>query len=124
MIITYGPDGETGHLDHRLIGAVTTEVLLRQVWPKTPELYYFSWSKEQAARFESWNLHYVDQAHLDTVIEFSPEHEAKAFEAIRCYQSQFTSTEMDEWIAIESQDSTNRLYFHRLAQRLRGRHDL
>lgn len=123
VIITYGPDGETGHPDHRLIGAVTTEVLLRQVWPKTPELYYFSWSKEQAARFESLNLHYVDQTHLDTVIEFSPEQEAKAFEAIRCYTSQFTPTEIDEWIAIENQDTTNRLSFRRRAQRLWRRRD-
>lgn len=40
MLITFGPDGDTGHSDHRYIGAVTTEIILREGWVTKYPLYY------------------------------------------------------------------------------------
>ncbi|MFU8861147.1 MAG: PIG-L deacetylase family protein [Cyclonatronaceae bacterium] len=46
-ILTFGPDGDTGHPDHRAISDLTTEVLLREGWAKTYPLYYIVWPREK-----------------------------------------------------------------------------
>lgn len=112
-IITFGPDGDTGHPDHRLIGILTTEILLREDWTNDIDLYYFGWTKEQAAKFPDWNLGYVHENMLNTKIEFSPEDEEKAFASMRCHTSQFPEEEFVSWIATEKKDTTNVLYFRK-----------
>lgn len=112
-IITAGPDGDTGHPDHRLVGILTTEILLREDWTKDIDLYYFGWTKEQAAKFPDWNLGYVHENMLNTKIEFSAEDEKKAFASMRCHQSQFPEKEFASWIATEKKDMTNVLYFRK-----------
>lgn len=112
-IITFGPDGDTGHPDHRLIGLLTTEILLREDWANDIDLYYFGWTKEQAAKFPDWNLGYVHENMLNTKIEFSAADEEKAFASMRCHQSQFPEEEFENWIAAEKKDTTNVLYFRK-----------
>lgn len=112
-IITFGPDGDTGHPDHRLIGILTTEILLREDWANDIDLYYFGWTKEQAAKFPDWNLGYVHENMLNTKIEFSTQDEEKAFASMRCHQSQFREEEFVSWIAAEKKDTTNVLYFRK-----------
>jgi len=112
-ILTFGPDGDTGHPDHRLIGILTTEILLREDWANDIDLYYFGWTKEQAAKFPDWNLGYVHENMLNTKIEFTADDEEKAFASMRCHQSQFPEAEFVNWIATERKDSTNVLYFRK-----------
>jgi LmbE family N-acetylglucosaminyl deacetylase len=114
VILTFGPDGDTGHSDHRLVGMLTTEILLREGWANQIDLYYFGWTKDQIKKFPvEWGLGYVHLDHLNTVITFNPEDEEIAFTSLRCHKSQFTEEAMTKWILAEQNDSTNVLYFRK-----------
>ncbi len=115
VVVTFGPDADSGHPDHRLVGIVTTEVLLKDKWPANLSLYYFSWTKQQADKFPEWNLNYTHQTHLNTKISFLEKHEEMSYEAIRCYQSQYSEEELDRWIGRERADPLNVLYFREFA---------
>ena len=39
-LITWGPDGGTTHMDHRLVGASVTQVFVSKLWEKPTELFY------------------------------------------------------------------------------------
>ena len=41
VIITWGPDGGTNHLDHRLVSTSVTQVFLSKKWNKEISLYYY-----------------------------------------------------------------------------------
>mgnify|MGYP000217733288 CR=1 FL=1 len=112
-IVTFGPDGDTGHPDHRLVGLLTTEILLREDWANEIDLYFFGWTKKQAAKFPKWNLGYVHENMLKTKIKFSAEDEEKAFASMRCHKSQFSEEEFKSWIAAEKEDTTNILHFRK-----------
>jgi LmbE family N-acetylglucosaminyl deacetylase len=48
LIITFGPDGDTGHSDHRIIGNMVTEIILREAWVDRFPLYYLAWTKQRS----------------------------------------------------------------------------
>ncbi len=110
-IITFGPDGDTGHPDHRLLGAITTELLLREGLTNQIDLYFFGWTRDQAEKYNWWGLNYMDREAMDTEIRFAQEDEDKAMNSIRCYKSQYTSDEMEKWIKTEEDDLINVSYF-------------
>lgn len=112
-IITFGPDGDTGHPDHRLLGAITTELLLREGLTDQIDLYYFGWTREQAEKYSWWGLNYMDESLMDTKIGFDQDDEDKAMESIRCYKSQYTADEMEKWISTELDDRSNVSYFRK-----------
>lgn len=113
IILTFGPDGDTGHPDHRTVGNITTELLLREGLADEIEVYYYAWTREQTRKFEGWNLGYVHMDHLDTAIPFTEREEERAFASIRCHLSQFAPEEMESWIAAEKADTSNILYFRK-----------
>lgn len=110
-IITFGPGGDTGHPDHRLLGAITTEVLLRENLIDEVDLYYFSWTREQAEKYAMWNLNYADKDLMDVEISFDDSHKQALINSIRCHKSQYTADQMESWIALEEADQSNMLYF-------------
>lgn len=113
IIITYGPDGDTGHPDHRLVGMFTTEFLLKEKLLPEIDLYHFGWTKRQAEKYVGWNLGYVADEYLETAISFNEAEEAQGLAAIRCHKSQYTKAVMDEWIQWEKEDTENVLYFRK-----------
>lgn len=116
VILTFGPDGDTGHPDHRMVGLLATEILLREGWADTIDLYHFGWTKDQIKKFpQDWGLGYVHPDHLNTTISFSPEEEEKAFTSLRCHKSQFAEPDMVKWIQAERNDTTNVLYFRKFS---------
>ena len=116
VILTFGPDGDTGHPDHRMVGLLTTEILLREDLLNKIDLYHFGWTKEQTKKFpEDWGLGWVHPDLLRTKIEFRDEDEEKAFASLQCHQSQFTGQEFIDWIQAEKNDAENVLYFRKFA---------
>lgn len=116
VILTFGPDGDTGHPDHRMVGLLTTEILLRENWIDTIDLYYFAWTKEQTKKFpEEWGLGWSHPNVLHTAITFGEEDEESAFVSLRCHQSQYTTKDLDDWVQAERNDTTNILYFRKFA---------
>lgn len=112
-IITFGPDGDTGHPDHRLLGAITTELLLREGLTNQIDLYYFGWTREQADKYSWWGINYMDASVMNMEIHFDQSHEDKAMNSIRCHRSQYTSEEMEKWIQAELEDQSNVSYFRK-----------
>ena len=116
VILTFGPDGDTGHPDHRMVGLLTTEILLRENWVDAIDLYYFAWTKEQTKKFpEEWGLGWSHPDVLHTEIKFNEKDEESAFISLRCHQSQYTNTELDTWVQAERNDTANVLYFRKFA---------
>ncbi len=116
IVLTFGPDGDTGHHDHRLVGNMTAEVLLSSSDYVDTDLYHYGWTEEQSAKFPHWNLGYVSEEYLDTAISFDEEDEQKAFASIRCHESQYTAAELNDWVNLEKRDTSNILYFRKVVR--------
>lgn len=115
VIITFGPDGDTGHLDHRGISDITTEIILREGWYERYPLYYVGFPNEDADSLSSnMQLNSVDEKYLNVRIIYDESHREKHFESIRCHKSQWTEEEMNEWIEIEKTDTSYTAYFRKL----------
>lgn len=114
VIITFGPDGDTGHFDHRGIYAITTEVILREGWYEKYPLYLVGWPMSVLVTIPLHSqLNYVDDQYLNVKIKYDESHREKHFESIRCHQSQWSEAEMNEWIETEKVDTTYTAYFRR-----------
>lgn len=112
-IITFGPGGDTGHPDHRLLGAITTELLLREGLIDELDLYYFSWTREQDEKYSQWKLNYADKSVMDVEISFEQRHKEALISSIRCHKSQYAPEDMESWISMEEADQSNVLYFRK-----------
>ncbi len=113
IIITFGPDGDTGHFDHRGISNIVTEVLLKNKgWYEKYPLFYLGWTEKDDEKFKMiGGLNTVHPDYLNVVIHFSQEEENEALKILDCYKSQFTEGEIVGWKEIEKSDTTNTLYF-------------
>ncbi len=90
-IVTWGPDGGYGHPDHRLVSAVTSEVVLGTA--KAPPLLYIGLPAPALAahppRFMAWTG--TDAALLTVRMPFTAADAAAARTAALCHRSQFAS---------------------------------
>ncbi len=115
LIITFGPDGDTGHLDHRGISDITTEVILREGWYERYPLYYIGWTKDKVIALpQNDGVNTTDTQYLNVQIPYSQADEEKLYDVIACHKSQFNQAERDAWIAAEKKDSVNIAYFRQL----------
>jgi len=114
VIITFGPDGDTGHLDHRGIYAITTEVILREGWYEKYPLYFVGWPKSVLVSIPLHSqLNYVDDKYLNVRIKYDESHREKHFNSITCHQSQWTEAEMNDWVKTEKADTSYTAYFRK-----------
>jgi LmbE family N-acetylglucosaminyl deacetylase len=93
VMITWGPDGLTGHPDHRMASALATEVFQRRSWFLKPpaKLYYVALSEsllEGATAAESAALGAVADAYITTAVDGRKHNEA-VFRAIQCHLTQW-----------------------------------
>ena len=90
-ILTWGPDGGYGHPDHRLVSAVTSEVVFGAA--KAPPLLYIGLPAAALAahppRLMAWTG--TDAALLTVRIPFTASDAAAARSAALCHRSQFAS---------------------------------
>ncbi|MGH7446866.1 MAG: PIG-L deacetylase family protein [Longimicrobiales bacterium] len=96
-IISLGPEGGTGHPDHRLVGAVATEVVQSGGAGIPLALYYASLPAERMthappARPE---VTAVPQKHLPVAVSFAAEDFEAARRAFACHRTQYTPAEMN-----------------------------
>ncbi len=127
LIITFGPDGDTGHPDHRGISDMTTEVILREGWYEKYPLYYIGWLKEKLVSIPQGNLaslNYVDKKYLNVRIKYNEEDRKKLFESLSCFKSQLTEQDVKNWIDAELKDSSFTFYFRRFLIDEKQRTDL
>lgn len=89
ILITWGPDGGSNHMDHRLTAATVSNVFLNQSWEKPSALYFYGTPTNQIEEEESRLLRGVDSSYLRTKISYTDEDFETALEAISCHKSQF-----------------------------------
>jgi len=93
-LITWGPDGGTGHPDHRLVSSAVTQ-LVRAGAPGAPEaLFYASIPAQGFAVMDPVRgapPHLVPQAkYFSMRVAFSPADEAAAQRAMACHRTQYS----------------------------------
>jgi LmbE family N-acetylglucosaminyl deacetylase len=115
LIITFGPDGDTGHSDHRMTSNMVTEIILKEGWVETFPLYYLGWTNKDDIKFKViGGLNTVDPKYLNVTIKYSNEDEEQALKALDCYKSQLSPQEIMEWKDVERKDSLNTFSFRQL----------
>jgi LmbE family N-acetylglucosaminyl deacetylase len=96
-IITFGPEGGTGHPDHRLVGNVTTELVQGEEHHDAIDLFYATLPAERlrTGPRSSPNVTGVAQDLLTVRVPFEAQDLAAAREAFGCHRTQYTQAEMD-----------------------------
>jgi LmbE family N-acetylglucosaminyl deacetylase len=97
VIITFGPEGGTGHPDHRLVGDVTTQVVQGDAKYANVDLLYASLPSERlrtAPRAEP-TVNGMAQSLLTVRVPFEPQDLVAGREEFACHRSQYTPTQMD-----------------------------
>jgi N-acetylglucosamine malate deacetylase 2 len=110
IIITAGPDGDTHHSEHIVVGGAVTELLLAEGWVEKFPLYHFAWKKGMVSVDPG---SYMDERYFNVKISYTEEDEAKAIQALNCYVTQYTPEEMREEADRKLKDTDNAGYFRR-----------
>jgi LmbE family N-acetylglucosaminyl deacetylase len=110
-VITFGPDGVTGHVDHRAVSSFVTEIV--QARERGPRLYYFALPLAHvAAVAERTGRTFLGVAdrHLTTRVVVSDEDVERGIEAIGTYRSQFAPAAMER-VQSGFRATTKEVYF-------------
>ena len=93
VVITWGPDGGTGHPDHRIVSSIVTQ-LQRTGAPGVPErLFYMSLPVESMQAMSPRGappLLVPKATHFTTRVPFAAEDFAAAKRSMACHRTQFT----------------------------------
>ena len=96
-VISFGPEGGTGHPDHRLVGDVVTEIVQRGGAGIPPALHYPSLPAERMTDAPPAQPTVTPMArrYLPIAVPFAPGDLEAARRAFACHRTQYTPTEMD-----------------------------
>jgi LmbE family N-acetylglucosaminyl deacetylase len=96
-IITFGPEGGTGHPDHRLVGNVVTQIVQSDALHRTVDLVYASLPTERLrnAPASSPSVNGVAEDLLTVRVPFEDQDLVAGREEFACHRSQYTQPEMD-----------------------------
>jgi LmbE family N-acetylglucosaminyl deacetylase len=92
-IVTWGPDGGTGHPDHRLVSALVTQVV--QAGDTRAALYYAGLPKSRLEAASSPGFKFparlapVADEFLNVRVPYGPDDLARAGRSLACHASQF-----------------------------------
>ncbi len=78
-------------------------------------LYYVAWTKKQLASLNTTDLNYIDAKYINVSITYTDEDEQRSWQSLKCYKSQFTNTEIKEFIEKGRNEKTKTYYFRRFA---------
>jgi len=96
-IITFGPEGGTGHPDHRLVGNVMTQIVQSDARHATLDLLYASLPTERLATAPPAQptVNGMAEALLTVRVPFEERDVAAGREEFACHRTQYTPAEMD-----------------------------
>jgi LmbE family N-acetylglucosaminyl deacetylase len=96
VVLTWNASGWTGHHDHRLVGAVVTEVFESKKWSSSSQLYYSGIPAENFPEGSELPLSTIDKSFLTVTVPVSESDYAKSNEAWLCHKSQYTPEAVSE----------------------------
>lgn len=91
LVLSWGPDGGYGHADHRMMNAITAQVIQAMPAEDRPVLLYFgiaTGTLPPIAELQDWAV--TDPALLTDRIAYTAEDLAAARAATHCHATQFT----------------------------------
>ncbi len=96
-IITFGPEGGTGHPDHRLVGNVVTQIVQSDARYANMDLLYASLPAERLRTAPPANptVNGIAEALLTVRVPFEERDLAAGREEFACHRSQYTPAEMN-----------------------------
>ena len=97
-IITFGPEGGTGHPDHRLVGDVVTQIVQGDArFANNVDLLYASLPSERLRTAPRANptVNGMTQSLLTVRVPFEPRDLAAGREEFACHRTQYAPAEMD-----------------------------
>ena len=96
-IITFGPEGGTGHPDHRLVGDVVSQIVEADARHHTVDLLYVSLPAERlkAGPKSSPSVNGMSEDLLTVRVPFEPRDLVAGREEFACHKTQYTPAEMD-----------------------------
>ncbi|MFH6604407.1 PIG-L deacetylase family protein [Maribacter algicola] len=109
VLITWGPDGGSTHMDHRLVGASVTQVFLSKIWEKPKKLFYVGTPSYLIDEPERKKLAGIDSTYLNVGIKYAEKDAARALESLKCHKSQ-VSPEMLKWRETSGKKSKSTIY--------------
>ena len=97
VIITFGPEGGTGHPDHRLVGDVTTQIVQSDARYANIDLLYASLPSERlrTAPPADPTINGVAEALLTVRVPFEERDLTAGREEFACHRTQYAPAEMD-----------------------------
>jgi len=104
VVLTWGPDGMTGHPDHRLVSSIVTQVFQEDQpgWPRN--LYYPGFPRDRAATAPSIPglppPPLTAERYLTVRVPYEERDAQKARASFACHRSQFTAQEQDALFAL------------------------
>lgn len=97
VVVTFGPEGGYGHPDHRLVGAVVTELVQAAVDGAPAALYYPGFPTDRLPPNEPGGLPWLptDPRYLSVRIAYSKADLAATRAALACHRSQFRDEDIE-----------------------------
>lgn len=111
VVLTWNASGWTGHHDHRLVGAVVTEVYESRNWDKPSQLLYPAIPTGQFPDEAAISLATVDKSFLTVTISISESDYARSKEAWLCHKSQYTPETVNQMHAMIKDAMQSTWYF-------------
>jgi N-acetylglucosamine malate deacetylase 2 len=110
IIITFGPDGDSHHAEHIVVGGAVTEVVLQKGWVDKYPLYYIAYDRTFPG---IEGVGYMNKKYINVEISYSEQDELIGLAANKCYVSQQTPAEMQEDYESKLKDTINKSFFRR-----------
>jgi len=111
-IITWGPDGGSNHMDHRLVGDTVTGVFLSRDWARDMSLYYYGTPASLIEDAEAKSRYGVHDSFMTTAVSYAVEDFSAAAESLRCHKSQFTEAAIERMISNRKERGST-IYFRK-----------